>query len=133
MTRGATVLFKFKLPYKKQELIEATIKFWQPNNPSAFLPITRNLSQCSGSGDANELYVSLQASETALFLDKYKAKAQLIAKHLSGTFGSRELLITVYPMRDDMIEEELPLPVPDETVDNWIILDGDTIIGGDGQ
>ena len=127
MVRGTTAQFKFKLPYKTEELLWATIKFWQPNNPSKLLPITRKLDDCATTDNPMELCVSLTAEETSRFTDKYKAKVQLRAQHSnSGTvFGDKTRLITVYPMRDDIIEEDPNLPNANE--DGWIVLDGKTI------
>ena len=132
MIRGTTARFSFKLPYIKRELEQATIKFWQPNNQSKFLPITRTLSDCGGASDDYVLYVSLRPDETALFSEEYRAKVQLCATHgPSGTvFGSRPQLITVYPMNDDIIEEPPVVPdspsVPEEQ-DGWVIFDGGII------
>lgn len=127
MIRGTTAQFKFKLPYTKAELEWVTIKFWQPNNPNKFLPITKDKSMCGGDPDSKEIYVSLTAEETSRFSDKYKAKAQLRALHsASGTvFGSRTQLITVYPMSDDILEENPMLPT--EIKEDWVIFDAGTV------
>ena len=127
MIRGTTAQFKFRLPYTKDELSWAIIKFWQPYNPSKLLPITKELDDCGTSNDLYELCVSLTAEETTRFLDKYKAQVQLRALHTaSGTvIGSRPQLITVYPMSDDIVEED-PI-LPGENEDGLIILDGGTI------
>lgn len=126
MIRGTTAQFKFKLPYTKKDIIWATIKFWQTNNPNESLPITRRLADCIAPDDSTELCVSLTGEETLRFLDKYKAKMQLRAQHANGTvFGSKIKLITVYPMLDDIIEEDPTLPAVDE--DGWIILDGEVV------
>ena len=132
MIRGTTAQFKFKLPYAKDELSWATIKFWQPNNPNALLPITRTLEHCQTTDNSKELCVSLTAEETSRFVDKYKAKLQLRAQHLnSGTvFGIKPQLFTVYPMSDDILEEN-PL-LPDETPEGIVILDGDSIVSDEG-
>lgn len=127
MIRGTTAQFKFKLPYSYDELSWATIKFWQPNNPSKLLPITRRLEDCAVSDGSNELCVSLTAEETSRFLDKYKAKVQLRAQHIvsGAVFGNKTRLITVYPMLDDIIKEDPTLP--SETEEGWVVLDGETI------
>jgi hypothetical protein len=76
----------------------------------------------------NEIYVSLRPSETALFSDKYKAKLQLRAQPVIGApFGSKEQLITVYPMPDDIIIDDPVIPEP-PTREDWFILDGDTVV-----
>lgn len=126
MIRGTTAQFKFKLPYKKNELEWVTIKFWQPRNSSPLLPITRVLSQCDGDADSTELCTSLTAEETKIFLDDRKAMVQFRARHTNGTvFGSRPNLITVYPMLDDIIEEN---PTFDNVSEGFVILDGDPVI-----
>ena len=127
MIRGTTAQFKFKLPYPKGELAWATIKFWQPSNPNQFTPITKKLTHCDGADDVKELYVALTADETMRFSEKYKGKVQLRAQHAdNGTiFGCRPTLFTVYPMLDEIVEEDPTLPAPNE--DGWVILDGETI------
>lgn len=129
MVRGTTAQFKFKLPFPVNELTWATIKFWQPNNPSSFLPITKRLSNCESTDNPNELCVSLLESETMLFSDKYKGKMQLRARHENSatTFGSRPQLFTVYPMNDDILEEDPMLPAPNN--EGWVILDGEAVHG----
>lgn len=127
MIRGTNAQFKFKLPYDKDELEWVTIKFWQSGNTNKYLPILKNKSNCEVSEDLKEWCVSLTAEETAKFSDKYKAKMQIRALHgSSGTiFGSHTKLITVYPMSDDIIDENPSMPVP--TVNDYIILDGEPI------
>ena len=127
MIRGTTAQFKFKLPYPKAELSWATIKFWQPGNTNAYLPITKKLVHCDSPEDSTELYVSLTADETMRFSEKYKAKVQLRAQHAeSGTvFGNRTQLITVYPMNDEILGEDPTLPAENE--EGWVVLDGETI------
>ena len=131
MIRGTTAQFKFKLPYIKAELAWATIKFWQTGNSGTMqapLPITKKLSHCDSPDDSKELYVSLTAEETSRFSDKTKAKVQLRAQHSeSGTiFGTRPQLITVYPMLDEILNEDPTMPSENE--EGWIVLDGETII-----
>lgn len=127
MVRGTTAQFKFKLPYTKEELAWATIKFWQPNNTHPYLPITKKLDHCETSDDPTELCVSLIPDETMRFSEKYKAKVQLRAYHTpSGTiFGSHIELFTVYPVNDDIVEDDPMLPAENE--EGWIILDGKPI------
>lgn len=127
MIRGTTALYKFKLPYPKSELVWATIKFWQPNNPSPLLPITRTLDHCTALDDYT-LCATLTAEETARFSDKYKAKLQLRAQHSnSGTvFGCKPVIFTVYPMSDEILEENPTLPSPEE--EGIIVLDGEDIL-----
>ena len=127
MIRGTTAQFKFKLPYTKAELLWATIKFWQQDNLNPYLPITKKLEHCDSPDDSTELCVSLTAEETIRFSEKRKAKVQIRAQHIqSGTiFGSRPQLITVYPMNDEILEEDPMMPAENE--EGWIILDGETI------
>lgn len=122
MIRGTTAQFKFKLPYPKEEISWITIRFWQPNNPSDLLPITKKENCCVVLDNPNEVYVSLTAEETARFSDKYKAKLQLRGLHTSsGTvFGNKPKLITVYPMDNGVIQEDSP-------VGEYIIYDGKEI------
>ena len=127
MIRGTTAQFKFKLPYPKSELTWATIKFWQPGNMNQGLPITKQLVHCDSPDDSTELCISLIADETIRFSEKRKAKVQLRAQHTtSGTvFGSRPQLFTVYPMHDEIIEEDPTLPAENE--EGWIVLDGEIV------
>lgn len=125
MIRGTTAQFKFTLPYTKDECEWITIKFWQPNNPTKLLPITRTKDDCDAPSDSKEIYVSLTAEETSRFLDKFKAKAQLRAQANGTVFGSKPRLITVYPMPDDIIEEDPNMPPENE--EGWIILDGEVV------
>lgn len=126
MIRGTTMQYKFKLPCPKDELEWATIKFWQPNNPSKLLPITRKLADCVAI-EPYELCVSLTAEETSRFLDKYKYKIQIRAKHQGGAvFGCKPKLFTVYPMSDDILDEDPMMPA--ENPEGLIIFDGDEIL-----
>lgn len=128
MIRGTTAQFKLKLPYSYDEFTNIIIRFWQPGNPSEFLPLFKYKSDCRELAE-RELHVSLRPSETALFSDKRKAKMQLMCYPLVGApFGSKERLVTVYPMPDDIIIDD---PVIDPSIppeDEWIILDGDVIV-----
>lgn len=127
MIRGTTAQFKFKLPYPKEKLEWATIRFWQPGNMHQNLPITKTLDECDAPADSTELCVSLTVDETMRFSEKRKAKVQLRAqlkKEYNGTvFGSRTKLFTVYPTYD----ESSDLPIENE--DGFIILDGETVVG----
>ena len=127
MIRGTTAQFKFKLPYKCSELSIVKVTFWQPNNngPSADrpLPIVKILSSF-GSGDSQEVSVTLSEGETLRFMDKYKAYVQVRGMTIEGaTFGSKPQMVTVYPLYDDEILGEDILPTPDG--DGWVVLDGE--------
>ena len=129
MIRGTTAQFKFKLPYKKEELIWLTIKFWQPNNPNKYLPVTKRLANCEMPDGSTELYVSLLPTETMLFSEKYKARVQLRANALDGTvFGSRVELFTVYPANDEILDEDPAIPAQNKA--GFVTLDGDSVSGG---
>jgi hypothetical protein len=132
MIRGTTAQFKFKLPYKIDELNWATIKFWQPGNSGTLdapLPITKRLIDCSATDNPNELCVSLTAKETLRFSDKIKARVQLRAESNDGTtFASRESLITVYPISDDIIVDNPDIPDVPSGNDGFVRLDGMSII-----
>ena len=128
MIRGTTAQFKFKLPYSKEELEWIRIKFWQPNNQSELLPITKVKGNCATTDNQNEICVSLTAEETARFSDRYKAKVQLRAQPLGGTvFGSQQQLFTVYPMLDEIIEDDPTVEPSTPEEEGWIILDGETV------
>lgn len=129
MIRGTTAQFKFKLPYSYNELESIVIRFWQKGNPSESLPIIKSKINCE-EPRPNEIIVSLRPSETAMFSDRYKAQVQLRATpHFGAPFGSKEYLVTVYPMPDDIIIDDPTVdPIP-PSEDEWIILDGDQILG----
>ena len=127
MIRGTTAQFKFKLPYSKDELDWITITFWQPNNPDTSLLIKKSKNECS-EPVSREICVSLSADDTAKFSDKYKARVQLRAQpHFGAVFGSKQQIVTVYPMLDDIIEEDTPIEPPSPTEEGWVILDGDSV------
>lgn len=124
MIRGTTAQFKFKLPYTKEELEFVKIKFWQTNNTNDFLPITKELNDCDAPAESKELCVSLTAEETLRFSDKYKARTQLRGLHKDGTvFASRQHLISVYPIQDDL-SGDITVPSNEE---GFVILDGETV------
>lgn len=79
--------------------------------------------------DALEFIIQLTAEETKRFVDRYKAKMQLRAQHISGTsFGTKPQLITVYPMPDDLIIDDESTPIIPPATDEFIIIDGGSII-----
>ena len=128
MTRGTTAPFRFTLPYTKGELSWVTVEFWQSNNPSSLLPITKTLEDFYDEDNSKELHISLTEEETARFSDKYKAKMQFRAQHASTglVFGNEKpQLITVYPMFEDN-----KIIIPGTSEDDLIIFDGQSI-GGD--
>ena len=134
MIRGTTAQFKFKLPYSYNELEWITIKFWQPGNPN-LSPIIKRKTECSPVAGTTEICTSLTCEETARFSDKYKAKVQLRAQPDAmlhqAPFGCKEQFITVYPMSDDLIEDDINTPIepPIPPIsDEWVSLDGGTII-----
>lgn len=77
--------------------------------------------------DSDILHVVLTAEETMRFSDKHKAKMQFRAKLKSNgrVFGNQSpKLITVYPMNDDLLEEDI---VPSSNNYGWVVLDGGSI------
>ena len=102
-------------------------KIWQVNNTNPYLPITKKLEHCDSPEGSKELYVSLTADETMRFTDKYKGKIQMRGQcSTDGTiFGNRTQLFTVYPMKDEILDEDPTLPPENE--DGWIIFDGEAI------
>ena len=125
MIRGTTAQFKFKLPCKVDELVSATITFWQQGGNNPYLPINKNKDHCSVSeDDPCCLCVSLTPSETMRFSDKLKARVQLRAQYGDTIFASRQQLITVYPINKEVIEPDFPAPKED-----WVVLDGAEVIG----
>lgn len=132
MIRGTTAPFKIKLPYTVGELEWVTIKWWQDGNKGTLLaplPITKKLTNCSIVGDTStskELYVTLTAEETMRFSDKHKAKMQLRGKIASDgrVFGCKPRLLTVYPINDDLLEDDI---IGSETSEGWIVLDGEPV------
>lgn len=130
MIRGTTAYFKFILPYDYDQLASAKIVFWQEHNngptESRPLPITKVLEHCAPTNVSNELTVSLTPEETLRFSDKRKAYVQLTATPIEGSrFGSQQQEITVYPVYDGDIGDDIPVPPPDDG--GWVILDGERI------
>lgn len=129
MIRGTTAQFKFQLPYSVSECPSIDVYFWQPNNPNTLLPIKKTKADRVLSMDALEFIIQLTAEETKRFVDRYKAKMQLRAQHISGTsFGTKPQLITVYPMPDDLIIDDESTPIIPPATDEFIIIDGGSII-----
>ena len=60
------------------------------------------------------------------FSDKHKAKMQLRGRLISSgrVFGCKPKLITVYPISDDLLGDDIVGPEPDN---GWVILDGEPI------
>ena len=131
MIRGTTAQFNFKLPCTKGDLIWVTVKFWQQGNsgtPEAPLPIKKTRDHCVGELDANEVCISLTAEETARFSDKIKAQVQFRAQRMDGTvFGNKTRYITVYPMRDDILDDDIPI-IPEANEEALIVFDAGTVI-----
>ena len=134
MIRGTTAPFTFKLPYPKSQIDWIVVQFWQDDN--SFSPIRKEfeaswLENDTTSGEY-ELYVTLTAADTKKFSDKKKAKVQLAARLKDDygkiRFGSREQLITVYPIQDDLAIDDPKDDAP-TTEDGWTILDAGDIGG----
>lgn len=131
MIRGTNAEFRWKLPYDFTEVEVVKITFWQDNNNgpsnSRPLPIVKIKEQCHQGERPNELVVILNQEETLRFTEKRKAKVQLRALTTTGIpFGSKEQLITVYPVYDDSILDDVILPTP--SYDGLVLLDGKNII-----
>lgn len=76
--------------------------------------------------NSNELHVTLTAEETMRFSDKHKAKMQLRGQLASNgrVFGCKPRLITVYPISDDLLGDDI---TASETDDGWVVLDGQSV------
>lgn len=79
-----------------------------------------------------ELYVTLSAEETMRFSDRHKAKMQLRGKLASNgrIFGCKPRLLTVYPISDDLLNDDKESPETDDY--GWIVLDGPSITDNEG-
>jgi hypothetical protein len=134
MIRGTTAQYKFNIPYPISDLLWVTVKFWQPGNPGtdvAPLPITKKLSN-EDLSQLEEVIITLSPTETARFSDKLKARLQLRANAVNGTtFASKEQLITVYPMNDDIITDDPEWD--EENEEGYIVLDGQSIVREVGE
>lgn len=131
MIRGTNAEFRFKLPYDYDELSAVQIVFWQDNNSGPSnqrpLPIYKAKPQCIKGDAPNILCVTLHQEETLRFTEKRKAKVQLRATTTTGTpIACKEQLITVYPVYDDSVLDDLIPTTP--TYDGLIVLDGQKII-----
>lgn len=142
MIRGTTAGFKFTLPYPLGKLARVTVTFWQNGYEGTEyypLPIVKDFTDFSDSDDSTQLTVTLTASETKRFTDKLKARVQLVARtraivddesgeeiEPSVRFASRTSLITVYPINDDIVDDNPEDTAPTDD-DGWIILDGQKI------
>ena len=112
MIRGTTSQFKFKIPYKFDELTNVMIKFWQPGNTNQNFPIVKTLQSCSRGKLITELFVSLTQTETLMFDDDKKGYVQLRARLLDGTvFASKQCKFTIYQAQDNSLFEPDDAPV----------------------
>lgn len=126
MIRGTPATFRFNLPYNFADLALAKIVFWQDNNdgPSTSrpLPIVKQLAHCSQGNDPKQLKVTLNSEETLRFSEKYKASAQcIVAPNEGDAVACRPQTITVYPLHDDAILEEI---LPASYYDEWAHIEG---------
>jgi hypothetical protein len=131
MIKGTTAQFKFKLPCTKEDLLWATITVGQTGNNGtvdAPLPIIKKLIHCSAPNTSNELCVSLDALETTRFSEKIKAYVQFRAQRKDGTvFGNRTKYVSVYPMSDVILDQDVPI-IPSVENEGLITLDAGRII-----
>lgn len=74
-----------------------------------------------------ELHFILTAEETMRFSDKHKAKMQFRARLLSNgrIIGCTPRAITVYPINDDLLDEDVVIPEVDS--EGWVIFDGGSV------
>jgi hypothetical protein len=141
MIRGTTAGFKFTLPYPLGRLAEIQVTFWQEGykgSEYARLPIVKKFEDFDPSDESTQFTATLTALETKRFTDKLKARMQLVARtraivdsegkeiEPSVRFASRETLITVYPINDD-IKDDNPEDIAPTDDDGWVILDGQVI------
>lgn len=142
MVRGTTAQFKFKLPYTKNNIELVEVKFWQSGNLKGLnedypLPITKIYRQeISEDGslitnspwnwiDDYTLLIRLGQRETLTFSDKLKARVQLRLRTVDGLVAASDpQIISVGPAPWD---EPLGNDIINQTDDDWVILDGDTI------
>lgn len=131
MIKGTTAQFNFKLPCTKAELLWATMTVGQRGNSgttSAPLPIIKRKIDCSEPDTSNKLCFSLNALETMRFSEKMKAYVQFRAQRNDGTvFGNRTKYVSVYPMSDDILDQDVPM-LPESSGEDLIVLDAGTII-----
>ena len=143
MIRGTTAGFKFTLPYPLNKLARVTVTFWQDGYEGTNLyplPIIKEFTDFPDTDDSTQLTVTLTASETKRFTDKLKARMQLVARtraivdsetgkelEPSVRFASRESLITVHPINDDIVEDN-PEDTTPANEGGWVILDGQKVV-----
>ena len=139
MIRGTTASFKFDLPYTIGEISKVKVVFWQNGYKGTFahpLPIERTLTTFSEPLDSKQLTITLLPSETAGFTDKLKGIVQLVGvtkgdldEETPGhRFASHQQLFTVYPLDDNIVDQD-----PEDTApvdeNGWTILDGGEVVG----
>ena len=132
MIRGTTAELRFEVPYNWDDLNSVTVIVWQDGNdgPDKSRPLPIKKTKRGGScthldTDKYVVVTTLTVEETARFRDDRKAKAQLVAFTNSKIrYATKEKLITVYPMPDDVIFDDPDLP-PES--DELVILDGGVI------
>lgn len=130
MIKGTTTQFKFYLPCDFSELETVKVIFWQDGyaGPSDDrpLPITKIKAQCTTPNSSRELCVTLSQEETLRFTEERKAYVQFRARAVDGSsYGTKKREITVYPVYDDSVLDDIITPTPD--YDGWIFLDGQVI------
>ena len=132
MIKGTTAQFKFKLPCTKEKLLWVTMTVGQTGNPGpegAPLPIIKRLADCPDPMDSTELHISLTPLETMRFSEKRKAYVQFRGQRSDGSvFGNKTKYVPVYPMSDDILDSDDPI-LPGSNGDDWIIFDGQPILG----
>ena len=135
MIRGTTAQFEFKLPYSKNDIRLAEVKFLQPGNTKGLeqdypLPLYKVYQKEAYDEFGTQYYpwnwlddytliVNLEQRETLTFSDKYKAQVQCRAQTVDGqVFASVQQNINVYPASWDR-------PIGNDAT--YIVLDGDNV------
>lgn len=140
MIRGTTASFKFKLPCKLKDVLEARVVFWQDGYSGTLgnkLPKTQKYYNSDFTDpESSELIAILTETDTRAFTDKLKARVQMKAvyQHTDdngqvtiSTFGSYPQLFTVYPM-DDEIMDGVHGEETVSTNNGYVILSGGDIV-----
>ena len=133
MIRGTTAQLKFNLPYRVDEINWIVIKFWQDGYNGTLerpLPITKRFTApiAFDELDPKKLIITLSAGETQRFTDKLKVRVQFKAEvnaEAPFTFSCKQQILTVYPMKDGILDETPEWNPADE--EGYIILDGKII------
>ena len=99
LIRGAYEQYKFKIPYKFNELAKVEITFKQKKHDGTILVIVKNKKDCAVKHEkSNIVYTKLTQEETLRFASDAKVLMQWRALTNNGVaFSSPVKKITVYP------------------------------------